>query len=200
MEFYGKLVLIMSNMNILLFLNRILIGRWLETKISKEAGCSVGRKITLLDRLNFTWVVDRDELKMAKYLELLEYVKENQNVRVPVDDPDLGGWVTIQRRNESTGSMNQLKKKLLDDINFIWDVKEDLWDSKYQELCEFFEDKKHTNVSKSDSLALAAWATRQKVLYSKNELSKDRIVLEKIIFAGTSKIIISLKSIMSLLV
>ena len=63
-------------------------------------------------------------------------------------------------------SMTARRKKLLDDIDFVWDAVGDTWNTRYDELCEFKRINGHCVVPRSSG-RLGAWVEKQRIEYKK---------------------------------
>ena len=90
-----------------------------------------------------------------RYNELLNFVKENGHCNVPFqyqENPKLGYWANLQRKNYKGLKLNKLdpnlsyrRFKALEQIGFQWgdESKDDLWQGRYEELCDYY--KAHGN-------------------------------------------------------
>jgi len=130
----------------------------------------------------------RDEKSWKSYFEALqEYYTRHGHCRVPLNGSNarLGPWVKRQRYLYKTARLTKERIEALESINFSWDAHEDVWDSRYDELCEFHQEHGHANVTSSHpNKGLMRWVQSQRRLYKKNQISIDRIErLEKVGFA-----------------
>ena len=64
----------------------------------------------------------------------------------------------------------------LDKLQIMWDVFEEQWQEKYQELKEFYDKEGHTNVLANKSI-LGSWVQTQRTYYKKQKLSQEKIKL-----------------------
>ncbi|KAL7447117.1 hypothetical protein ACHAXM_010554 [Skeletonema potamos] len=132
------------------------------------------------------------------YELLLSYKEEHGHTNVPQSERPLGTWVNSQRiehakylrwiekeDNEdntelSKTSMNSRRKKLLDDVDFVWDAVGHTWITRYEELCEFR--RKHGHCVVPRSCRLGAWVEKMRIEYKKYNtlLSKENSKNSKI--------------------
>ncbi len=135
--------------------------------------------IQLLEDINFCWD-PLEESWQAKYQELKEFAEKYGHTNPSDNFQQLNLWVTNQRTNYRKNQLSKERIELLEDLNFIWDFLEESWQAKYQELKEFAEKYGHTNLNANQS-SLGRWVSQQRNKYTKNKLSKERIILlEKI--------------------
>ena len=72
--------------------------------------------------------------------------------------------------------MTKERIEKLRSINFIFDPFEQAWNDRYQELITFSNTYDHLNIKLRES-ELGFWITKQRQLYKKNKLSKEKILL-----------------------
>lgn len=99
------------------------LWRWSDKQrnANKKGALSDARKM-LLDELGFIWD-PREREWQQKYQLLMEYVKENGSTNIPLSYPVLGNWVRVQRRNKNGNRLTEERKRLLDELGFIWDAR-----------------------------------------------------------------------------
>ncbi|KAL7502752.1 hypothetical protein ACHAXN_001230 [Cyclotella atomus] len=95
-----------------------------RTKMSQES-------IDKLDSIDFIWDVNA-HIWNENFDLLEEYKHEYGDCLVPHDHPILGEWVNTQRSNRTKMSQDRIDK--LDSIGFVWDVKTDHGNEKYNQL------------------------------------------------------------------
>ena len=135
-----------------------------------------------------------DETWMNRYKELVDFKRKFGHCFVPNnyhENDSLGRWVKRQRhlqkrqqnqqqQQQQTKSPSQLgghykkssslpsltpqRKKLLDDIGFIWDSHDTIWNQRLQELYKFKEEHGHCKIPAkyTQNQELAIWAKRQR--------------------------------------
>ncbi|AIQ94074.1 DEAD/DEAH box helicase [Prochlorococcus sp. MIT 0604] len=146
------------------------LGSWVGTQryTFQQKELSYPR-IQLLESIGFIWDIKEEEWQ-SKFEELKEYKKKNGHLNPPVRFGSLGGWVTTQRRIFKEKSMPKDRVKLLNSIGFIWDIKEEEWQRKFEELKEYKKKNGHVNPPKSFG-ALGVWVLNQR---REKSISKDR--------------------------
>ena len=112
------------------------------------------------------------------YHLLCNYKDINGHCNVPQSEKPLGTWTNTQRvehakyiKGTASSSMTAERKKLLDDICFIWDVQGYTWNTRYNELCEFRKINGHCVVPRYSSLG--AWTEKQRIQYKKYVAMND---------------------------
>jgi hypothetical protein len=118
-------------------------------------------------------------------LSMLEkYSNKNGNMNIPEDYKTQSGFAlgllvknTRQRFNRNLLSDKNIE--LLDNINFIWNAKEHLWDESHERLCAYHSEKNHSNVPQRykspDGFSLGSWVMRQRKKLKTNKLNEDQL-------------------------
>tara|TARA_R100000030_G_scaffold98810_1_gene89187 strand:+ start:789 stop:3887 length:3099 start_codon:yes stop_codon:yes gene_type:complete len=146
------------------------IGNWGHRQRQKRRlGKLSSEKINLLNKVNFNWY-PREEDWEEKYQLLVEFIKENGHALVPSDHPILGTWVGHQRQFAKDNALDPIRKKLLDKIGFIWDVREYTLQENIKHFKEFARDYGHTRVP-SDHPILGSWMSNVRTAKKKGKLS-----------------------------
>jgi len=133
-----------------------------------------------------------DERWQLRYNELVAYKKEHGDCQVPFnckENEPLGKWVARQRSLWNTRKMSDDRMKLLDKIDFEFDLRarrdEDLWQLRYDELVAYKKEHGDCLVPKrwKENGPLGKWVVRQRSLWNTRKLSDDRMkLLENIDF------------------
>lgn len=148
-------------------------------------------KINLLNEIpNWIWDVF-EERWMFNYNLLKEYMNNN-NDKIPINNyitecgTKLGNWVSRQRIHYKNNKLDIEKIKLLNEnSNWIWDIDEEQWDSKYKLLIDYVNHYEKLP-SKSNNMdgkynRLGDWVNTQKQYKKNNKLHDSKInLLEKI--------------------
>jgi hypothetical protein len=90
---------------------------------------------------------------------------------------NLGAWVNHQRQIKKKGNLPSVRQVPLNNLGFVWDVKQDLWDVKFALLQQFRERKGHCRVPKGhreDGEALEKWVCDQRCLLKKEESDQHK--------------------------
>jgi predicted helicase len=136
-----------------------------------------------IDKLGFTWDM--------RYGELIKYKDQFGDCNVPnrwTENKQLGLWVQNQRNNYRRKILSDDRIKRLEDISFVWELNELLWEEKYEELKEYMKKHGNRNIPQHwpENKQLGKWVSHQRTNYRKGKLSEDRIKrLEDIGFVWT---------------
>ena len=92
-------------------------------------------KIEKLNLIDFPW-----DLKFARWMinynKLLHFYKVNKSTKVPKSfDANLTHWCNMQRMNKD--SLSEIQVKLLNEIDFKWNVLDEEFEDKINELLEY---------------------------------------------------------------
>jgi len=136
-------------------------------------------QISRLSEIGFVWELI-DTMWEEKFLELLEFKAIHGHCRVPnryAENPELANWVGVQRAFRSKGTLSEERFKRLDEIGFIWDVFEDLWEEMFSELVKFKEVHGHCDVPDRwpENQKLAKWVKHRRSFYKTGRLNPEQI-------------------------
>jgi superfamily II DNA or RNA helicase len=152
------------------------LGVWVVNQrvLNKKRLISSAR-VDRLNEIGFEW--DTLESKWSKmFQELVEFKMRNGHVDVPINqDSVLGNWVSNQRKNFKSCELELSRKKLLDDVGFIWDVNDSKWERSISELGSYFAHYGNTNVPVEWPGGLGTWVSQQRKKKKNNLLTKDQI-------------------------
>ena len=127
----------------------------LKSKDPKQLSFLTASRIQRLESIGFQWNF-RQAAWENKYDELVQFFSKHGHSNVPPDCRDLHGWISYQRlkyksNNNSSSSSNggnqQYKPltsrqiELLEDLNFRWSPKDEVWWNNYAELKEYKKQK-----------------------------------------------------------
>lgn len=105
----------------------------------------------------------------TKYEELKNFYKINGSAAVPVKSSPLGEWCSKMRTKKRKGTLTIEQIKKLDELNFTWDIYEDMWMSKYNQY------KLYKEESKTLTTELKNWENNQKKAHKSGILSEKKI-------------------------
>jgi hypothetical protein len=149
----------------------------------------------ILDEIGFAWTVENatstnDKLWHQQCKKLVEFKRKKGHCRVPrkcEQDSTLGNWVKTQRTSHIDKKLRLDRKRILDEIGFVWkDSKDEGWDQQHEKLVEFKREKGHCMVPSryEQDKSLGQWVGKQRNLHTNNKLGLDRKrILEEIGFA-----------------
>jgi hypothetical protein len=108
------------------------LGEWVNKQRSNHRNNKIlqNRK-DLLNEIGFVWTVERakntnDKLWHQQHEKLVEFKRTNGHCMVPrrnKEDKALGQWVHAQRRHHKNNEIRLDRKRILDEIGFVWIVK-----------------------------------------------------------------------------
>lgn len=131
-----------------------------------------------LNSINFSWNL-RDYYWEEKYRELQVYYEHHKDCLVPAayaSNPSLAKWVERQRsqywlmKENKPHVMNPERLIMLEKLDFIWDVKEFKWQSKYKELLEYQKHNGYGMFPRSNdhgTASLFRWIKYQHLAYKR---------------------------------
>jgi hypothetical protein len=109
-----------------------------------------------------------DDSWYVAYAVLVNFFTLNGHSSVLRSDPNkkLAGWVKRQRNNRREGKLCQEKIDELDELGFVWNRTDHVWDTKYNMLVEYQKKFGHCIVpSETFYRPLSEWIQRQKRHY-----------------------------------
>ncbi len=151
------------------------IGNWiiLQRKNKKINKLSLIQENMLSEISGWEW--DKSPQKWHDSYELLiKYVNEYKSIpdrNVIYNGYVLGSWVRNQRKTKE--SLDENKKKLLNDIPYWYWTLIDIWMKRYEELCIFV--KENDRLPYFDEGNLYNWYIKQRRNEEKNKLSNEQI-------------------------
>ena len=160
------------------------LGIWVSCRRTEKSRDKLSKeKIKQLDDMGFVW--DVDERTWQHGIRKLEEYRSEQGdllVRqshVTSDGFKLGIWVSCRRTEKSRDKLSKEKIKQLDDMGFVWDAEERLWQQGIQKLEEYRSEKGDLLVRRShvtsDGFKLGSWVHSRRTEKSRDKLSKEKI-------------------------
>jgi hypothetical protein len=174
------------------------------------------RRRQALDAIGFVWVVNdqkqqlfpvatggvhatREENFNARWNFMFEKLKEYKaahgdclvpNSHKCTDGSKLGHWVAKQRSLATTDSaMNPLRRRALDSIGFVWQVRvhgrsqklDEQWNEKFHLLEEYHAEHGDCLVPRAyrsveNKITLGEWVSHQRAKHAAGKLRKDRLI------------------------
>ena len=83
-------------------------------------------------------------------------------------------WVSTQRIFKKRGKLSTDKIRRLDEIGFVWDLLDEQWESRFNELLTYKTEHGNANVPQ-DTIGLGAWVMTQRAANKKGKISEERI-------------------------
>jgi hypothetical protein len=160
-------------------INGFSLGNWVSN--NRQNKSTAPDKSKKLNNLGFVWNLP-DYKWDEGYEYLKQYVKNNGdalvNISHKINGYNLGSWVSTQRRDEVKNRTLPERKQKLDELGFIWDVKEYYWNQGYKHLKQYVKDNGDTLVNKSykiDGFKLGQWVGSQRREKTNNRVPPERI-------------------------
>ena len=157
------------------------LGAWVKKQrlfFSRGEGITK-EQVTRLNEIGFIW--NANDYKWEEgYKHLLEFVNEKKNCFISEkficdDGFNLGVWAKAQRRNKDSLSAERTQK--LNAVNFIWDLEDYIWETKFNELVKYKNAKGDCLVklrfTTDDGINLGTWV--QHLRRIKQTLSASQI-------------------------
>eukprot|EP00429_Kryptoperidinium_foliaceum_P004091 CAMPEP_0176007606 /NCGR_PEP_ID=MMETSP0120_2-20121206/3319_1 /TAXON_ID=160619 /ORGANISM="Kryptoperidinium foliaceum, Strain CCMP 1326" /LENGTH=596 /DNA_ID=CAMNT_0017340371 /DNA_START=353 /DNA_END=2143 /DNA_ORIENTATION=+ len=169
----------------------------LSTKISATSKKTKGKKKKHEDAF-----IQREKLWSFFYDQLKDYKAEYGHCDVPKDvegyHHGLFHWVRNQRqlyskqlKKNASNSLTPQRKKMLDDLGFVWDNNHRKWMERYHELVAYQEKHGNCDVPARNNAhqSLSNWVRHQRRRYANGVLEENYIgLLEKVDFSWKSKV------------
>ena len=143
-------------------------------KLSKE-------KMKQLDEMGFVW--DAAEEKWQQGMRKLEKYRSEKgdllvaHSHVTSDGFTLGIWVSSRRAEKSRDKLSKEKMKQLDEMGFVWDVGEYMWQQGIQRLEQYRSEEEDLLVpflhETLDGFKLGRWVSNKR--HRRDKLSNEKI-------------------------
>lgn len=146
--------------------NKVLATWVVAQRYEKNSNNLSDQRITLLDRIGFTWDPYSAEWR-GNYLLLKAFRQEHGHCDVVSNSkefPKLGRWVKMQRAQRKRRRLAHDRIELLDRLGFDWEARISTWDERFAELCEYKRQFGNTRVPAKwkESPELGHWVVAQR--------------------------------------
>lgn len=134
-----------------------------------------------MESLKTMVVVNTTDSWNERYGELVEFYEKKGHSKVrPSDGKSFHIWTTKQRGDWRDGTLSKERIQLLDEIEFIWDLQEGLWQKNFSKLVKQLEkypsgSTKRAEVMSHRETHIGRWCGTQRTLFVKGELLKHRM-------------------------
>ena len=128
-----------------------------------------------------TWLEEKwGSVWEQNFTELVAYKREFGDCNVVGNspaNPTLANWVASQRQRKNNGSLRNERIQRLNEIGFVWDLKEVAWTDNFQRLVEYKRQHGDCKVPQKwpENVQLANWVNNQKLARALGKLSDERI-------------------------
>lgn len=179
---------------------------WIKAqRRAKMLGSLSENKISLLNEIEFPWtgkiqankeseedILSNEKRWNESYNQLKSFFLEHNTCLVPFteDFNSLRLWIITQRRSGKKNKLTAERRKLLDEINFPWEVSigarrkneikdktthEEEWNEVFQELLNFHNEFKTFVIPTDESYQrLRLWCSTQRIFNNKGSIQKHR--------------------------
>jgi hypothetical protein len=141
-------------------------------------------RIKILDELKFNWEPGKnftfDSAWNKRFLELQYFKTLHGHCNVPCKfgvNKELGNWVKNQRQFYKKNSLSFNRINLLNSLGFEWERRQSQhklpWIARFEELKNYFYLYGNTRVRQRCG-ALGKWVQKQRDLYKKNRIDKNK--------------------------
>lgn len=150
----------------------LLLGRWvLRQKTLYREGKLTEDKIAALEKLDISWDYWSD-VNFDRNVELLKKYREEHGSLfmtknyTTADGVALATWCTNIRKLQRNRKLPENRFKILDDMGFLWDVDEAVWEEGYKHAKAYYEAHGDIYVSRryicEDEYKLGQWLATQR--------------------------------------
>ncbi|MGD0262897.1 MAG: helicase associated domain-containing protein [Verrucomicrobiota bacterium] len=175
------------------------LGKWVRGQQSaRKMDALSPQKQSALDKVGFPWEFPKKPKESTKpswdsfFAKLVEFHKLHghcdMKLVLPLDE-DLHKWAQEQRRARQRGTIPADQVRQLDQLGFIWDTDDLLWERMLRVLVAYKSVHADCNVPRywQENLQLAVWVASQRKRRKTGELKPDQIKrLDQIEFAWDS--------------
>lgn len=152
---------------------------WVQTqRIAKRRGTLSDARFHRLTELGFEWNphdAKWEEMFVTLVAYKSKYAHCNVHRRWP-ENPALGEWVHLQRRDYRQGKLSEERAHKLNELGFEWGRNHPKWEDMFAALEKYKEYHGDCNVPQSwpENPALGSWVTWQRTVYRRGTLSTER--------------------------
>ncbi|MBF0446603.1 MAG: helicase associated domain-containing protein [Magnetococcales bacterium] len=137
-----------------------------------------GEKAALLTEAGFVWDLEEAAWENG-FNKLCKFYKKEGHFSIPPtlkQEPDLPGWVKKQRGDFARKRLKAERKNRLEQIDFVWDVREAAWEEMFYALAQFMASRKHCIVPQKwpENPRLAQWVSNLRRDYKKGTLPANQ--------------------------
>lgn len=133
-----------------------------------------------LEEIGFVWdarSAEQSDFNEKMFSALVEFKKREGHCNVPQNyppNPQLAKWVANRSNQYRAGKLAAAMRERLDELGFVWNRRDALWEARFSELREFHGRNGHCNVPAKypPNLVLGVWVSSQRAKAA--SLSSDR--------------------------
>ena len=161
------------------------LGQWVANQRTKQTNGTLDAdcQSRLRQLPGWTWDPFADKWEEG-FRQLLEYIRSHGHTNVPAKEIfegyRLGQWVTLQRQGYRSGKLDKERQQRLQEVpEWTWTPIDDLWESGFQHLQQYFEAEGNSRVPQThravDGFNLGTWVNTQRIRYRNKTLEADRM-------------------------
>lgn len=143
-----------------------------------------------LENRIYVKIMDSPKSFYDRLEDVKEFVKKHGHARIGVNncnDNSLLGWIKYNRKLYKENLLSKAKISMLNKVGFVWNVNEERFHRKFNEMLKFINENKENLPRKGDSIKypkkLIPWITSLRERYSKGDLQEKYVkVLQEIGF------------------
>ena len=161
---------------------RIELGKRPESRSKGEEGLikvifDIPEKITkrFSESLYTVLVRETSDTWLENYGKLKTFLTKNNN-DYPSGESNLGLWVGNQRTQKKNGTLRKDREELLNEINFIWNFLDHIWDRNYELLKEIYKKQGYSHIPNNlivNGIKLGSW--QQELRKDRRKTSRERL-------------------------
>lgn len=157
------------------------LGTWCSNqRTAMNAGVLPVERIARLEALGFVWE-PHDAAWDEMYGRLRAFKAREGHAEVPHGysaDPKLSSWCGTQRTLKRGGRLSAERVSGLDELGFVWNPRDSVWDEMYGRLQVFSKRKGHARVpvEYAKDPILGRWCNKQRQSKKEGTLSSERIM------------------------
>ena len=146
------------------------LGQWLQTQRKLyRAGRLHPERVQLFEDAGIS-LGPQEENWSSRFDQLKAFIAAYGHARVPVEDPELGVWVVVQRNRMRSGRLAAAKAEKLRSVGFIENVADQRFDERFDELLQYVLATGSLRPSFATHQRLAQWCQQQRLRRSKKTL------------------------------
>ena len=142
-----------------------------KDELSKE-------RVERLKSIGFQWSVRADPFTNweTRFHQLADWKEESGDCTIPRDQQKLCRWADRQRALYKEDKVSKERAERLESIGFQWSVRAEpvTWETRFKQLEKRKNEIGDCTIPR-DQQKLCRWADRQRALYKKDKVSKERV-------------------------
>ncbi len=112
-----------------------------------------------------------------RFIELKEYIAIYNCYPTKSENKELYQWIALQRNLRTNNNLSRSRISRLNEISFIWDMREQKWDERFNQLKQLAQQGNYEPNKFNASEDLVVWWKIQKDQIANNSIGKDRLIL-----------------------